>query len=167
MGTNYYRIKPITKKEFQELHIKLNDLLNRKIQDYEFIEELNKVREEHEVHICKCSLGWQTCFDHNWGKYYQPNKRSLENFLLEEGTWIENEYGNKINYVEFWDIINEHNKNPNNKWTSKSYKEETGDVNNYLKECIVECKKVLGIDSKGEGDFIIDGLRFAVCSDFS
>lgn len=172
MGTNYYRIKPITEEERQELHKKLDNILNNISQKWELEEALETFEKEHQTHICKSSCGWQVCFDHNWGKYYQPNRNSLEKFLSEEGTWIEDEYGDKISYDDFWDYVKEHNGNSRNSWTSESYQkyEEKIHGRHFTKYCpseIEECEKQFGVDCNGGADFIVDGLRFAVYSDFS
>lgn len=122
MGTNYYRIKPITEEQRKELHRKLDNVLDNRSQKWNLEEALEIIEREHQTHICKFSAGWQVCFDHNWGKYYQPNRKSLEEFLSEEGTWIEDEYGYRFDYDEFWDFVKKHNENPRNKWTSESYR---------------------------------------------
>lgn len=172
MGTNYYRIKPVYKEERDRLHKTLDDVLDKRGCEYELNEILEEVKKDHEVHICKSSCGWQVCFDHNWGKYYQPNRKSLEEFLSEEGTWIEDEYGDKISYDEFWKFVKKHNENPRNSWTSESYRKWEEKTNgrrftSYSLDDIERCKMLFGIDSNGENDFTVDGLRFAVFSDFS
>lgn len=170
MGTNYYRIKEIPKEKRKKLHNLLDDVLNNRCQSIELENAVKDIEEEHYTHICKSSCGWQVCFDHNWGKYYQPNRKSLEAFLSEEGTYIENEYGDKLSYEDFWDMVEKHNSNPHNSWTSKSYEEyERNNGRTYPKYCsevIEKCKQAFGIDSNGETDFTVDGLRFAVYSDF-
>lgn len=172
MGTNYYRITPISNEDRESLHKKLDEVLDNKCYKYDFNELLDEVQKKHSVHICKSSLGWQVCFDHNWGKYYQPNIKSLEEFLSEPNTWVEDEYGEKISYEDFWKMVKEHNENPRNGWTSKSYEEyeEKANGRTFAKCCykdIDKCKHTFGIDSNGEIDFQVDGLRFAVYSDFS
>lgn len=172
MGTNYYRVKPISKEDREELHKKLDEVLDVRGRDYILTEEIEKVKNESEVHICKSSCGWQVNFDHNWGKYYQPNRKSLEEFLSEPGTWIEDEYGEKISYDDFWKFVKEHNENPRNSWTSESYRKWEEETNgrrfpNYCFDDIQRCKLLFGIDSNGGNDFTVDGLRFAVYSDFS
>lgn len=171
MGTNYYRIKPITEEQRKELHKKLDNVLDNRSQKWELEEELEAFEKEHQTHICKSSCGWQVCFDHNWGKYYQPNKKSLEAFLSEEGTWIEDEYGERISCDEFWNFVKKHNENPHNKWTSKSYREHEKSQGvwhrPYVDDNMEKCKILFGINSNGENDFTVDGLRFAVFSDFS
>lgn len=172
MGTNYYRIKPITEEQRQELHNKLDDVLDNRSQKWELEEALEAFEKEHQTHICKFSAGWQVCFDHNLGKFYQPNRKSLEKFLSEKGTWIEDEYGVRFSYEYFWDYVKKHNDNPRNKWTSESYRKWEEETNgrrftNYCLDDIERCKMMFGINSNGETDFTVDGLRFAVYSDFS
>lgn len=170
MGTNYYRIKTISKEDRENLHKKLDEVLDIRGRNYILTEELEEVKNRSEIHICKSSCGWQINFDHNWGKYYQPNRKSLEEFLSETDTWIENEYGEKISYDDFWQLVKEHNENPRNRWTSKIYREEEQEGRNYAwycKEDINRCKELFGIDSNGETDFEVYGLRFSVFSDFS
>lgn len=172
MGTNYYRIKEIPKEKRRALFHILNKELSNKFRGGELEDVLENIKKEHYVHICKSSCGWQVCFDHNWGKFYQPSRKSLEAFLSEEGTWIEDEYGEKISYEDFWDMVEKHNGNPRNSWTSKSYEEYERKNRGYYNsprciEDICKCLTIFGIDSKGENDFIVDGLRFAVYSDFT
>lgn len=171
MGTNYYRIKPITEEQRQKLHKKLDNVLDNRSQKWDLGEALETIEKEHQTHICKSSCGWQVCFDHNWGKYYQPNRKSLEEFLSEEGTWIENEYGYRFDYDEFLDFVKRHNENPHNKWTSESYRKYEESIGNYYHHCgydrIRDCEQFFGVNCNGEADFEVDGLRFAVYSDFS
>ena len=171
MGTNYYRIKPITEEQRQELHKKLDDVLDNRGQKRDLEEELENIEKEHQTHICKSSCGWQVCFDHNWGKFYQPNRKSLEEFLSEKGTWIEDEYGGRISYNDFWDFVKKHNENPHNNWTSKIYREDMKnmwvDDSAYSKSDREKCKMLFSIDAGNENDFTVDGLRFAVYTDFS
>lgn len=176
MGTNFYRVKQITNTDKQKLH-SLIDSDNIIGIDYETVESyLNDLKEE--IHICKRSGGWQICFDHNKGKYYQPNRKSLEEFLSEPNTEIKNEYGEVISYKDFWKMVNEWNSDPHNNWTSKSYnkweKEQNPDNeywnSSYQYYLDLEgrkfCREHFGIEPE-DNDFSVDGLRFAVYSDFS
>lgn len=171
MGTNYYRMKTISKEDREKLHKKLDEVLDVRGRDYILTEELEEIKNKSEVHICKSSCGWQVNFDHNWGKYYQPNRKSLEEFLSEPDTWIEDEYGERISYDDFWKFVKEHNENPRNRWTSKSYREyERKNGRWYRPYCTYDmekCKMMFGIDCGKETDFEVDGLRFAVFSNFS
>lgn len=172
MGTNYYRVKPISKEDREELHKKLDEVLNGEEYRSTFDDLIDEAYEKYKIHICKSSFGWQINFDHNWGKYYQPNRKSLEEFLSEPDTWIEDEYGEKISYDDFWKLVKEHNENPRNKWTSKSYREYEKKNGGYYQspyctDDMEKCKMMFGVDCNGEYDFEVDRLRFAVFSDFS
>lgn len=164
MGTNFYRKRIITEEEKQILHQLLDN------NDYsELQRQLCELSEE--VHICKRSCGWKVGFDHNWGKYYQPNRKSLEEFLNEPNTVIVDEYGTKYTPEEFWDEVEQHNSNPRNTWTAKSYKEwEAKEYPNHgynpsFSEEKNKCKMFFGIVTE-DSDFTVDGLRFAVYTDF-
>lgn len=168
MGTNYYRKRIPTEAEREELHTLLDEYMDGVNSDHVFRERFEQINEE--VHICKMSYGWQVCFDHNWGKYYQPNRKDLERFLSEPGTVIEDEYGKRFSPKEFWDLVKEHNSSKHNKFTSKTYREyekRKGNTTYYLsKEDIKKAKHQFNIDIHDENDFLVDGLRFAVYSDF-
>lgn len=169
MGTNYYRKRIPTEAEREELHTLLEEYLDGVTPDYEFREKLEQINEK--VHICKMSYGWQVCFDHNWGKYYQPNRKDLERFLSEPGTVIEDEYGERFRSEEFWDIVEKHNSCERNKWTAMTYRlweESRGNYcPSYSEDDIRKCESIFGVQCQGETDFCVDGLRFAVYSDFS
>lgn len=166
MGTNYYRIRIPTEDDRENLHKKLDDFIDCKIQEYEFRDELEAICEE--VHICKISCGWKVLFDHNWGKYYKPCKKELNEFLNAPNTVIEDEYGERFTPEEFWDIVKEHNSSRNNKWTSKSYSlSRKNSYDCYSRERRERCIELFNIDPGYESDFFVDGLRFATFSDFS
>lgn len=173
MGTNYYRVKKISSHTRDLLQDKLSESISDSLINVdEYIELLKDVQSTHYVHICKSSAGWQICFDHNWGRFYQPNRKSLEDFLTEKYTYIVDEYGTKITPDEFWKIVDNHNKNVNNNWTNKTYREY--EMNNGLyipaynsfHDKIAQCEEKFKVDCHGESDFTVDGLRFAVYSDF-
>ena len=171
MGTNYYR-KPILTKERREKMIKLID--EGKYRSYDEDPEssvMNMVDDlDRGVHICKMSWGWKVNFDHNWGKYYKLNRKSIDKFLKEPGYTIEDEYGEVFTPEEFWQEVDGHNNNPKNNWVSKTYDEyerKNGNYYSYLcTEDIAKCAKVFGIHADSN-DFESDGLRFAVFTDFS
>lgn len=169
MGTNYYRKRIPTEAERDELHTLLDKYMDGKVQDYEFRERFEQINEE--IHICKTSWGWQVCFDHHWGEYYQPNRKDLERFLSETNTVIEDEYGERFTPEEFWDIVENHNSHERNRWTAKTYRlweEAKGAFNPlYPEDEIRKCESMFGVQCYGETDFCVDGLRFAVYSDFS
>lgn len=166
MGTNYYRKHIISEEELNKAHKSLDQYINGKMCESEFTEIINNIIQE--IHICKMSYGWKVLFDHNWGKLYDIGKKGLEDFLNEPNTYIENEYGDKYTAEQFWEIVKQHNDNPKNKYTSKLYRELNNEpVDYYCREYVERCKKELQIDCGRESDFEVDGLRFAVFSDFS
>lgn len=167
MGTNYYRRRIPTEEELNKAYSALDSYINGKISNYEFTDIIDGIIEE--THICKMSCGWKVLFDHNWGKLYTVNRKGLEDFLNEPNTFIEDEYGDKYTPEQFWEIVKSHNDNPRNKYTAKLYSELNNEPSDsyYCREFIARCKSELNIDTDGETDFEIDGLRFAVFSDFS
>lgn len=168
MGTNYYRRRIPTEKDREELHTLLDEYMDGVTSDYVFRERFKQINEE--IHICKISCGWQVCFDHNCGKYYQPNKKDLVKFLSEPGTVIEDEYGTRFRPEEFWDIVEKHNSHERNKWTAKTYRLWEESQGNFYpcpcREDIIRCEKLFNVNCKEETDFTADGLRFAVYTDF-
>lgn len=168
MGTNYYRRRIPTEDERKKLHERLDELMDGKIQNFEFRDSFDTLNEK--VHICAMSYGWQVCFDHNWGKYYQPNRKDLERFLAEPDTVIEDEYGKRYTSGEFWETVRLHNSSEPNRWTAKTYREYEESRGNYYtsyrEEDIRRCESMFGVQCHGELDFSVDGLRFAVFTDF-
>lgn len=161
MGTNFY-CKRIPKQEQLNSIAKL--VVSKQID--EAIDKLNEVNEK--IHICKCSCGWQVGFDHNNGEYYEPTRKSLEEFLSQPGMVIIDEYNNEYSYDEFWKEIDEHNANPRNIWNSKKFTQEITISDNSSYICLSDIRKVkelFDIDT-AYNDFYNDGLRWIVFSDF-
>lgn len=161
MGTNFYCKRIPTQEQLNSI-AKL--VVSKQID--EAIDKLNEVNEK--IHICKCSCGWQVGFDHNNGEYYEPTRKSLEEFLLQPGTVIIDEYNNEYSYDEFWKEIDEHNANPRNIWDSKKYMQEITISDNLSYVCLPDIRKVkelFNIDTS-YNDFYNGGLRWNVFSDF-
>lgn len=169
MGTNYYRRRIATETE-------KNDI--KSLIDKNLIEEaalmINNINQE--IHICKCSYGWKTLWDHNWCEYYDMSESSLKKFLSEPYTYIVDEYGKKYSFEEFWNMIKERDSNPNNNFTSKTYDEyeksqgklhyQHYQLNRCNESYRAEFRMRLGLDSE-YSDYITDeGLRFAIFTDF-
>lgn len=155
MGINYYRQRLPTKIEREKLHKMLDELIDGKIPKYEFKETMSNIFER--IHICKMSYGWQVLFDHNEGRYYQPCRKELKEFLDAPNTIIEDEYEGRLTSDEFWDVVRSHNESVTNTHTSKT------DCSYYDR---LHCQNLFKINPT-KTDFVIDGLRFAVFSDFS
>ena len=161
MGTNFYCKRIPTQEQLNSI-AKL--VVSKQID--EAIDKLNEINER--IHICKCSCGWQVGFDHNNGEYYQPTRKSLEEFLSQPGTVIFDEYNNEYSYDEFWKEIDEHNANPRNTWDSKKFTQEITISDNSSYICLPDIRKVkelFDIDTS-YNDFYNGGLRWIVFSDF-
>ena len=161
MGTNFYCKRIPTQEQLNSI-AKL--VVSKQID--EAIDKLNEVNEK--IHICKCSCGWQVGFDHNNGEYYQPTRKSLEEFLSQPGTVIFDEYNNEYSYDEFWKEIDEHNANPRNTWDSKKFTQEITISDNSSYICLPDIRKVkelFDIDTS-YNDFYNGGLRWIVFTDF-
>ena len=161
MGTNFYCKRIPTQEQLNSI-AKL--VVSKQID--EAIDKLNEVNEK--IHICKRSCGWQVGFDHNNGEYYEPTRKSLEEFLSQPGMVIVDEYNNEYSYDEFWKEIDEHNANPRNTCDSKKYMQEIiiSDDSSYI--CLSDIRKVkelFNIDTS-YNDFYNGGLRWNVFSDF-
>lgn len=161
MGTNFYCKRIPTQEQLNSI-AKL--VVSKQID--EAIDKLNEVNER--IHICKCSCGWQVGFDHNNGEYYEPTRKSLEEFLSQPGTVIFDEYNNEYSYDEFWKEIDEHNANQRNIWDSKKFTQEITISDNSSYICLPDIRKVkelFDIDTS-YNDFYNGGLRWIVFSDF-
>ena len=161
MGTNFYCKRIPTQEQLNSI-AKL--VVSKQID--EAIDKLNEVNEK--IHICKCSCGWQVGFDHNNGEYYEPTRKSLEEFLSQPGMVINDEYNNEYSYDEFWKEIDEHNANPHNTRDSKKFTQEITISDNSSYICLPDIRKVkelFDIDTS-YNDFYNGGLRWIVFSDF-
>ena len=161
MGTNFYCKRIPTQEQLNSI-AKL--VVSKQID--EAIDKLNEINEK--IHICKCSCGWQVGFDHNNGEYYEPTRKSLEEYLSQPGMVIIDEYNNEYSYDEFWKEIDEHNANPRNIWDSKKFTQEITISDNSSYVCLSDVQKVkelFDIDTS-YNDFYNGGLRWNVFSDF-
>lgn len=172
MGTNFYKVIPYTEEE----KIKIKDIYNRLADSLiENGKESWIIREEledlshHCIHLGKRSCGWQFLWNHNNGKYYDVNIGSIKEFLESPGP-IMDEYGEKFTVEEFledelknalWGDHEWHNLNGttyNKKYPKEAhYYHRYGSVNIRGKE----------YQWSGQGDFLVNGLRFADTIEFS
>lgn len=156
-----------------------------------------------EIHLGKCSCGWKFLWNPNWYKlpkghidekkndkgikslhwvddgydifkYYDLTKKSIKAFIDREDVEIYNEYGEKQDKKEFYemamnwgydkddegwdgDSYEEWEKKQDPNYTSRSYKT---DYCGFLTE--------LGFKlNKNNTDFYSDGMRFSTCTEFS
>ena len=151
MGTNFYCKRIPTQDQLKSI---ADLVVNEKID--EAIDKLHEINKE--IHICKRSCGWQIGFDHNNGEYYQPTRKSLEEFLSQPDIKIIDE--------EFWKEIDEHNANHRNKYDSKKYKQEQNEPSwSICWSDIHKVKEMFGIETT-VNDFYNGGLRWYVFTDF-
>ena len=164
MGTNFYCKRIPTQDQLKSI---ADLVVNEKID--EAIDKLHEVNKE--IHICKRSCGWQIGFDHNNGEYYQPTRKSLEEFLSQPDIKIIDEYNNEYTYEEFWREIDEHNADPHNNRDSKKDIEDIGDENERNYPWVIcwpdihKVKEMFDIETS-VNDFYTDGLRWSVFTDF-
>ena len=162
MGTNFYCKRIPTQEQLNSI---ADLVINEKID--EAIDKLHEL--DKEIHICKRSCGWQIGFDHNNGEYYQPTRKSLEEFLSQPDIKIIDEYKNEYTYEEFWKEIDKHNADPHNNLDSKKDLEKQIKSNCPAYICwpdINKVKELFGIETN-VNDFYNGGLRWIVFTDFS
>lgn len=155
-----------------------------------------------EIHLGKRSGGWKFLWNPNWYKdlkghaertfdekgnssytwvndgfdvfkYYDLTKKSLKEFIDREDVVIYDEYGEKQDKEEFWNMALNWGYNEDDKgWDGESYEQwemeqnpnyKPRDYANEYSRFIEECGfKVC----KYHTDFYSDGLRFATSTDF-
>ncbi len=161
MGTNFYCRRIPTQDQLNEIA----DLVcNQQIDDA--IDKLHEVNKQ--IHICKRSGGWQIGFDHNNGEYWQPTRESVNAFISQSDIIIFDEYKKEYTVEEFWDAIDEHNRDPYNDWDSMK------DIQNQMKfddSCFIcwsdirKVEEMFGIKTN-VNDFYNGGLCWNVFTDF-
>lgn len=126
---------------------------------------LKLVKEEFEQrYICHRAGGWKISFDHTYGKIWQPNRKSIEDFLKDKD--IIDEYNCPHTPEQFWKMVDDWNET--NHYTDKTYRQDHKEPIYYgfIKSYSKKLKESLGIDSGEYHDFISDGLRFSVYSEY-
>lgn len=174
MGTNFYKVLPTPEDYPKQVKKVLGEIESELIRDgevsYETQEELNKLsKSKRSIHLGKRSCGWQFLWNHNNGEYYDVNIDSIKEFLESPGH-IEDEYGEIFTVEQFLEdeikdaLWGDHEwYNLNGTTYNKKYPKEAhyyhryGSVNIRGKE----------YQWSGQGDFIVNGLRFADTTEFS
>ena len=157
MGTNFYLRKKVSEEDKQNVIEQISKDNWSEARDL-FAEMINR------IHIGKRSSGWQFVWNANRFKYFEPNIKSLQNWL--KSGIIEDEYGREFTFEEFWndeikDFLYEG-------WNLEKYYTESGeimwcghDIPYYFQDKVEK----FNIDKCGE--FVIGGLRFTTTEEFS
>lgn len=160
MGTNFYLKKKLNKDA--------KELLKKYI-DEDNLDAIDEVLKDYkEIHIGKRSCGWKFLWDAHYFKYFEPNKKSLFEWLKSGD--IYDEYGRKFTFDQF---INDEIKNFLDKGCdmqqyaeedpSYVYFDDSENIDIFKRE--TKAKKYPTINKYGE--FYINNLRFTVYEDFS
>lgn len=166
MGTNYYIRKAIRPSKLKELKrlVTEDNIYNGTLQ-----EALNEFQE---IHVGKSSYGWQFCFDHNNGKYYDKSKESINRFLedaLADGGSFMNEYDELVSVKDFWEMVNSKKDGFNQK---TNYQYELGQWERYqsnpeeFEGCLLKPVKPSDYSKEYPETITDEGLRFAYFTDF-
>lgn len=123
----------------------------------------------HTLHLCKLSYGWQAIFDLNGGEYYEPTRESIINFCVENGyEVIGGEY--PMNIHEAFEYIDNHNTDPKNVTTQRTYYSDNNNVptffNDYIDENVQKHLDKFGIKDVKFSCFEHDGLVFDTQTDW-
>lgn len=168
MGTNIYirklptaeqkrELKALIAQQYEQLIRSIendDELLHTGRMDCLFDDETASLRNEmyKEVHIGKCSWGWQFLFAPN-PEYYNETKESILRFIHRKTWQLVDEYGKKLDPDKFWD---EYVTSHENGWDGAGYdkyEREKGNINH------LPCASYEHVTS--------EGLRFAHDADFA
>ena len=92
-------------------------------------------------------------------KYYEPTRSSISDFLKKNKDCFFNEYGEKVDITEFWDMVDKKNGQLNN----ERYYMEPENRYHYIRD---EFKDELRKYKPRYSEFYNDGLRFSTSCDF-
>lgn len=189
MGTNYYaRVIPTKKRKLELFSLINTDKWN------EILEETHKIFDNFHpynindpitgvIHLGKRSAGWKFLWNPNiylirngYTYYvYSLNKESIWNFINRPDIEIYDEYGEKQDKKEFFDMaINWITWKGKEAWDSKSYAEYERSKNPNYKDYSSRGEYIdlllnegFKMASESNHDFYSDGLRFATTTEFS
>lgn len=151
MGTNYYACRKLNKTN-KDNAIKL-------LEEEKYDELVEYINENcSKIHIGKQSCGWQFLFNYNNFKYYDLNRKSINDFLMKYD--IIDEYGNKIPIEDFWYMVDSNMDKVNNK---KYYESEPMLPFMILDEVVPFDLKEYKVELH---EFYSDGLRFSSSTEF-
>lgn len=145
MGTNIYMRHIPTEAELESI--------KKKIDAHKFNDAKDALEDLiNEVHIGKCSMGWQFLFAPN-PDYYAENRESIDQFLHKSGNgeWLlEDEYGDTVDPDAFWDLYVDSHK-------------DLETLDSYYSKHLEETRDYYGLHEH----ISKDGLRISSTADFA
>lgn len=169
MGTNYYKVLPMSVDELDELDDVLatikSDILGYGEINWNTQERLEEISHRC-IHLGKSSGGWQFLWEHHDGKYYDVTLESIKEFLAREGE-IFDEYGNEFSAKEFIEEIECKLYKSEKYCNAELFHKERPNEPYY--SCTPKDVEIRGKVYKSDKflEFENDGLRFSATGDFS
>ena len=154
MGTNFYAIKQLP----NSIKGKICELIETDQYD-----EAKKLFDDNyeKIHIGKSSFGWKFIFDYNHFKYYDLNRKSINDFLCRNDVKLYDEYGEQVSIDDFWKLVD----SKKDGYDNISYYKDSDTLPFLLfEELIPEDLKEYNVEAY---EFYSDDLRFASTTDFS
>ena len=166
MGTNVYMrriptatqkedLKRLLKKQYEEdiASIDRDEELHPAREDWQLAAEIEKTRKRiyEEVHIGKRSCGWKFLFAPN-PEHYDETKESILQFIHQDGWYLLDEYGDKIDPDLFWD---QYVACMEDGWTGEAHDRWEREQGHYVQFPAANYEHVTA-----------EGLRFAIDADF-
>lgn len=154
MGTNFYAIKQLP----NSIKGKICELIETDQYD-----EAKKLFDDNyeKIHIGKSSFGWKFIFDYNHFKYYDLNRKSINDFLCRNDVKLYDEYGEQVSIDDFWRLVD----SKKDGYDNLSYYKDSDTLPFLLfEELIPDDLKEYKVEAY---EFYSDDLRFASTTDFS
>ena len=154
MGTNFYAIKQLP----NSIKGKICELIETARYD-----EAKKLFDDNyeKIHIGKSSFGWKFIFDYNHFKYYDLNRKSINDFLCRNDVKLYDEYGEQVSIDDFWRLVDSKKDGYDN---ISFYKDSDTLPFLLFEELIPDDLKEYKVEAY---EFYSDDLRFASTTDFS
>lgn len=154
MGTNFYAIKQLP----NSIKGKICELIETDRYD-----EAKKLFDDNyeKIHIGKSSFGWKFIFDYNHFKYYDLNRKSINDFLCRNDVKLYDEYGEQVSIDDFWGLVDSKKDGYDN---ISFYKDSDTLPFLLFEELIPDDLKEYNVEAY---EFYSDDLRFASTTDFS
>ena len=154
MGTNFYAIKQLP----NSIKGKICELI-----EIDRYDEAKKLFDDNyeKIHIGKSSFGWKFIFDYNHFKYYDLNRKSINDFLCRNDVKLYDEYGEQVSIDDFWRLVDSKKDGYDN---ISFYKDSDTLPFLLFEELIPDDLKEYKVEAY---EFYSDDLRFASTTDFS